>query len=267
MIRVALKGIATRKLRSLLTALAVVLGVALISGTYILTDSIEKAFGSILASSYDETDAVVTGPDLHGAGASAVGVPGADGIVSAALLQRIRALPEVEEAAGTLIDFSRGADPATLVDSSGKPVKRRGPTYAFGIEPDAERFNPLELVDGRWSAGGGDVVIDAETAARHDYSIGDRIGVTTLGPIERFTSASPSFAMSTRSAARRSCSSMSRRRSVSTARTASTRSPSRRETASRRRSWSLRSGQFSRRALRCAPATGRRRRMRRRPRS
>ena len=71
MIRVALKGIATRKLRSLLTALAVVLGVALISGTYILTDSIEKAFGSILASSYDETDAVVTGPDLHGSGAPA----------------------------------------------------------------------------------------------------------------------------------------------------------------------------------------------------
>ncbi len=187
MIRVALKGIATRKLRSLLTALAVLLGVALISGTYILTDSIEKAFGSIAAGSYERTDAVVTGPDLHRSGASAAGIPGADGIVSVGLLRRITALPEVEEATGTLIDFSRGADPATLIDASGKPIKRRGPTYAFGIEPDAERFNPLELVDGRWAAGGGEVVIDAETASRHGYSIGDRIGVTTLGPVERFT--------------------------------------------------------------------------------
>ena len=47
MIRFAIKGLATRKLRTALTAIAIVLGVALITGTYVLTDSIKGAFGGI----------------------------------------------------------------------------------------------------------------------------------------------------------------------------------------------------------------------------
>ena len=60
-IRVALKGLAGRKLRAALTALAIVLGVAMVSGTFVLTDTIDKAFDSIFVESYADTDAVVTG--------------------------------------------------------------------------------------------------------------------------------------------------------------------------------------------------------------
>ncbi len=48
MIGVALKSLAGRKLRAALTAIAIVLGVAMISGTYILTDTIKSAFGTVL---------------------------------------------------------------------------------------------------------------------------------------------------------------------------------------------------------------------------
>ncbi len=51
---VALKGLAERKLRALLTALAIVLGVAMISGTLVLTDTIKSAFDQIFAGSYTE---------------------------------------------------------------------------------------------------------------------------------------------------------------------------------------------------------------------
>ena len=61
MIRFALKSLAGRKLRTTLTALAIVLGVAMMSGAYVLTDTIDKAFDSILVDSYAGTDAVVTG--------------------------------------------------------------------------------------------------------------------------------------------------------------------------------------------------------------
>ena len=61
MIRVALRGMARRKLRTALTAIAIVLGVALITGTYVLTDSIKGAFGGIFTSVYRGTDATVTG--------------------------------------------------------------------------------------------------------------------------------------------------------------------------------------------------------------
>jgi len=64
MIRVTLKGLAGRKLRALLTALAVVLGVAMVSGTYVLTDTIQKAFDGIFSESYEGTDAVINGKQL-----------------------------------------------------------------------------------------------------------------------------------------------------------------------------------------------------------
>ena len=61
MIAVTLKGLAGRKLRAALTALAIVLGVAMVSGTYVLTDTIDKAFSTIFDESYAGTDVVVSG--------------------------------------------------------------------------------------------------------------------------------------------------------------------------------------------------------------
>ena len=58
---VALRGMAGRKLRAVLTAFAIVLGVAMMSGAYVLTDTIDKAFDTIFVESYAGTDAVVTG--------------------------------------------------------------------------------------------------------------------------------------------------------------------------------------------------------------
>src|ERR671910_723079 len=63
MIRVALRGLSGRKLRTVLTAIAIVLGVAMMSGAYVLTDTIDKAFNAIFVESYAGTDAVVSGED------------------------------------------------------------------------------------------------------------------------------------------------------------------------------------------------------------
>ena len=60
MLRVALKGLATRKLRASLTGLAIVLGVAMISGTYVLTDTINNGFNTIFDTSYKNADAVIS---------------------------------------------------------------------------------------------------------------------------------------------------------------------------------------------------------------
>ena len=54
---IALRGLWGRKLRTTLTAFAVVLGIATVSGTYVLTDSISNAFDSIFSSIYVGTDA------------------------------------------------------------------------------------------------------------------------------------------------------------------------------------------------------------------
>ena len=61
MTAVALRGLMNRKLRASLTAFAIVLGVAMISGSFVLTDTISKAFDSISGQSYKNADVVVTG--------------------------------------------------------------------------------------------------------------------------------------------------------------------------------------------------------------
>ena len=61
MIAFALKGLLGRKLRTALTAIAIVLGVAMISGTYVLTDSIDSAFNSIFTDSRKGSNVVISG--------------------------------------------------------------------------------------------------------------------------------------------------------------------------------------------------------------
>ena len=64
MIAVALKGLAGRKVRALLTAFAVVIGVTMVSGTLVLTDTMQKAFDGLFTASYQQTDAVIAGKQI-----------------------------------------------------------------------------------------------------------------------------------------------------------------------------------------------------------
>ena len=59
MVRVSLKGVWAHKVRLFLTALAIILGVGLISGVYVYTDTIGKAFDGIFADAYAGIDIAV----------------------------------------------------------------------------------------------------------------------------------------------------------------------------------------------------------------
>ena len=63
MIGVALKGLLGRKLRATLTGFAIVLGVAMVSGSLVLTDTIEKSFDAIYSESYENSDVVISSKD------------------------------------------------------------------------------------------------------------------------------------------------------------------------------------------------------------
>ena len=141
--RVALRGLLARKLRSTLTAIAIVLGVAMVSGTLVLTDTIDKAFDSIFSSSYEQTDAVVSGKKLVEWSQTGKAQ------ISEDVLTKVRALPEVEAAAGTILDLSGDTNQAKILDRKGKAIQGNNPTFGLGVEPKDERFNPFKLVDGR----------------------------------------------------------------------------------------------------------------------
>src|SRR3981081_3058707 len=134
MIKVALKGLLGRKLRAVLTAVAIVLGVAMVSGTYVLTDTIKSAFSTVFTTVYKNTDAVITGKSAIGnnhGGQNGTAPPS----LPESLLTRIRALPGVAQASGGT------SDSAGLVGHNGKVISRGGaPGLAFSYSPAGQRF-------------------------------------------------------------------------------------------------------------------------------
>jgi putative ABC transport system permease protein len=180
MIGVTLRGLAGRKIRSLLTALAIVIGVAMVSGAYVLTDTFQKAFDKIFTESYVGTDAVVSGKQLLDFSSSGRAP------IPAQLLDEIRALPEVEAAVGGIFDIQSNSNPAQLVDADGKKIGGTGGSLGVGLDSSELRFTPLSLTEGQWARGDDQVVIDANTASEHGFAVGDRIGVAALGPVKQY---------------------------------------------------------------------------------
>lgn len=175
MIRVALKGLAGRKLRAALTMLAIVLGVAMVSSTYVFTDTIEQAIDTLLTDAYTGSDAVISGKEIVESSTSG------DATVAAALVAKVRALPEVEAASGGIVDSAR------LIDKQGKPISDSDAALGLGIDFRSPRFNPLRLTAGRWPSGSREVAIDAGTAEKEGFAPGETIQVASRGPTRRFT--------------------------------------------------------------------------------
>jgi putative ABC transport system permease protein len=179
MVTVALKGLAGRKVRALLTAIAIVLGVAMISGTYILTDTINNGFNTIVVNSYKNADVVISGEaafkNTNGNGVEAPTFP-------QDVLPEVKALPDVAAAAGSVT-----SENVKLIGKDGKVVDTGGaPSLGFSVDPHEQQFNPTKLTAGSWPSGGDQVAIDKATASREGFAVGDTIELQTVGPQRSF---------------------------------------------------------------------------------
>src|SRR5829696_1346804 len=172
MIGVALKGLAGRKIRALLTAFAVVIGVSMVSGTFILIDTMQKSFNGLFDASYDKTDAVIQGKEIVKASFSGNGVT-----IPESLLTEVRALPDVEAAGGNV--SPQEANSADIIGKDGKAVAKESSGGSY--DPANARFSALKLKTGEWAQGPEQVVIDAGTASKEHYKVGDTVKVATGG--------------------------------------------------------------------------------------
>jgi len=172
----ALKGLLGRKLRTALTAFAIVLGVAMVSGTFVLTDSIDKAFDSIFTDVRKGSNVVISGKAAFElSDGSGVTAPTFDESV----LEKVRDVEGVKQAEGSV-----DSDTTILIDKKGKAIVGNAPSLGFSIADPNSPFNPLTLVSGSWP-GPGEIVIDKATADKKDFEVGDTIGVQTEGAIRR----------------------------------------------------------------------------------
>jgi putative ABC transport system permease protein len=186
MIAVALKGLAGRKVRALLTAFAVVIGVAMVAGTFILTDTTQQSGLALDDGSTATTDAAIFEKDLVKGSTT-----GTHATMPVSLLAKVRALPGVADATG---EVSPQKEPhvADITGRDGKIVAAQ--SIARGVEPakldlsatSAGAYGPLKLQTGTWAKGRGQVVIDRHTAITQHYKVGDSIVISTLGTRHSF---------------------------------------------------------------------------------
>jgi putative ABC transport system permease protein len=175
MIGVALKGMLGRKLRAALTAFAIVLGVAMISGAFVLTDTLGNSLDRVLNESYKATDAVISSEEAIDTGDTTPEAPA----FAADVLGKVESLPGVRLAQGSIDDEAR------LVDESGDPIGRTG--SAVGVDPSADQsLNPLQLVAGEWPRDEGQVAIDKTTAEKQHFEVGETVGAYADGPVQKY---------------------------------------------------------------------------------
>jgi putative ABC transport system permease protein len=154
----------------------------MISGTYVLTDTIDKAFSEIFDESYAGTDVIVSG---KGAEINFQGTQSEQPPADASILNDVRELPGVALATGSVADETN----TKIIGSDGKAINTQGsPSLGFGIDtsPELRQFNPLNLVAGTWPQGSRQVVIDSGTADRQGFDVGDTVQISTLKPKQPF---------------------------------------------------------------------------------
>ena len=149
----------------------------MISGTYVLTDSIDQAFDKIFTDIRKGSNAVISGKSAFDLSeGSGVTEPTFD----ESLLEEVRAVDGVAEAEGSV-----DSDTTQLIGDDGKAVVFGGaPNLGFSIADPDSRFNPLTLVEGEWP-GPKEVVVDKETAGKEDFEVGETIGIQAEGPVQR----------------------------------------------------------------------------------
>jgi putative ABC transport system permease protein len=174
--RVTIKGLLAHKVRLGLTALAVVLGVAFVAGTFILTDTMGRAFDDLFATVNKGVAVQVSGVPKFEASGPGGDTAGAAERVPAELLGTIRQVDGVRSAEGGLTGY------AQLVDKKGKAIVTGGaPTFGVSWTDDPS-LNPLRLRQGRSPRASGEIVVDAHTAKSHGLHVGDQTTVLLEGP-------------------------------------------------------------------------------------
>jgi putative ABC transport system permease protein len=177
-IRLGLRSLLSRKLRTALTLLAIFLGVTMISGTYVLTDQIENGFKDIYDQAYSLVDVTVSPKVEFESAASAYGPVG---YLPESLVEEIRQVDGVAAAEGYVYGLG-----SVVID--GKAVGTGGaPTIVYSYSPALGEFEADTYVDGTPPDAPNEVGIIKDLADKQQLKVGDTIGLTTEGGLETVT--------------------------------------------------------------------------------
>ncbi|MGA5896360.1 ABC transporter permease [Streptomyces venetus] len=171
MFRTALRNVLAHKARLLMTVLAVMLGVAFVSGTLVFTNTISDAFQKSSAKGFDQVDVAMTA-DYQDAEGDRVGKLHD---LTQSVLDKSERVPGAESAIGVVQGFTAVADKDGKLIGQG--FQSQGGNYWGAEDP---RY---PLVSGHAPKGPGEILIDSETAKRAGYEVGDTVRMSVDGPV------------------------------------------------------------------------------------
>ncbi|AZS86806.1 ABC transporter permease [Streptomyces griseoviridis] len=171
MFRTALRNVFAHKARLLMTVLAVMLGVAFVSGTLVFTSTISNAFQNSSAKGFDGVDVEIT-PAFHESQGDTLGKPGE---LTQAQLDTVEKVTGVDSAVGVVKGFT------AVADKHGKLVG--GGFQSQGANYWGAKDVRYPLVSGSAPHGADEIAIDSETAQRTGYKVGDTVRVSVDGPV------------------------------------------------------------------------------------
>ena len=177
--KATVRSMVAHKLRLLLTTLSIALGVALLAGTLILTNTVGTAFDMLFGKIGSGTDAVVRAEAPY---AQSEGIGTEHGPIAASVLNQVRSVAGVAAAEGSVEGY------ALLTDAEGRAITTNGgaPTNGYSMPADDELRGDVELVSGAAPADAGQVAIDATSAEEGGIELGDEIKVLFQGPTQTF---------------------------------------------------------------------------------
>ncbi|MEV4253951.1 FtsX-like permease family protein [Spirillospora sp. NPDC049652] len=176
MARVTLRNLAAHKIRLVLTAVAVILGVAFVAGTLVFTDTMNKKFDDLFNRIGENVAVDVRSVKVVDSGDENAARPP----VPQSVLARVRSVPGVKDPVGTVSGY------AALVGRNGKVVGtgQNGPPQ-LGTNWTGDGI--ARLVSGRAPAAAGEVVVDKASAKKAGFALGDQVTVLVKSGPRRAT--------------------------------------------------------------------------------
>ncbi|HMC40658.1 MAG TPA: ABC transporter permease, partial [Acidimicrobiales bacterium] len=167
MLRATLKSVLAHKLRLALTGLAVVLGVAFMSGTFVLTDTIKHTFDTLFQQTSAGKDAVVRATAPYG---NSGDFTGNRPLTPESLIATVHDTPGVAVADGSV------GGQVVVLSKKGKVFNTHAPTLAFSWLPD-RKLSVLTLRAGTAPTTDDQVTLDGGTAKKEHFALGDPVTI------------------------------------------------------------------------------------------
>jgi putative ABC transport system permease protein len=171
MFRTALRNVLAHKARLLMTVLAVMLGVAFVSGTLVFTNTISDAYQKSSAKGFDQVDVAIQ-PDSPPAEDDQVRK---DPELTQAVLDKAAKAPGAESAIGVVTGFT------AIADKNGKLIGDGFQSQGGNYWSDKDPRYPLK--SGKAPSGANEIALDTETARRAGYKVGDTVRLSIDGPV------------------------------------------------------------------------------------